>query len=113
MHNNKLVTWNVNSLYASLEDNTFFKFVERVDADFIALQEIMVDPNSKKWKLKSARRKLRRMGYSEYWNAAKQNSGDYAGTAIFTRFKPVEVVIGPGTTMKVGLWLWLSMTSGY
>lgn len=80
----KIMSWNVNGLRSLLAKDLFAKFVGQHQPDCLCLQEtktadkVPVDLN----------------GYEEHWNHAKK--AGYAGTAVFTRVKPLKVTDGIG-----------------
>jgi exodeoxyribonuclease-3 len=80
----KLVSWNVNGLRSLLSKEMFAGFVKEHKPDCICLQETKtrdkVDVNIP--------------GYIEFWNHA--NKAGYAGTAVFTRVKPLKDTYGIG-----------------
>ena len=80
----KLVSWNVNGLRACMGKG-FTDFFNKVDADFFCLQET---------KLQDGQIELPLEGYHQYWNHAVKKG--YAGTAIFSRIKPLSVSYGIG-----------------
>ena len=76
----KLVSWNVNGLRAVLRKN-FLDYLDAEKPDVICLQETKCGPNDVEqlWPAK----------YTTYWNTAEKKG--YAGTAIFTKNKPLNV----------------------
>lgn len=80
----KLISWNVNGLRACVEKG-FLDFFKEVDADFFCIQES---------KLQQGQIDLDLPGYFQYWNYAVKKG--YSGTAIFTKKKPLSVVLGIG-----------------
>jgi exodeoxyribonuclease III len=80
----RIISWNVNGLRGLIAKAMFVKFVENCTPDVICLQETKtrdkVDVNLP--------------GYHEYWNHA-QKAG-YAGTAVFTKVKPIKDTYGIG-----------------
>jgi exodeoxyribonuclease III len=78
----KLVTWNVNGIRSILQKG-FLDFVVQEQPDVICLQEIKAHPEQVGLELN---------GYHQYWNPAEKKG--YSGTAIFSRIKPLQVVIG-------------------
>ncbi|MBZ0097459.1 MAG: exodeoxyribonuclease III [Taibaiella sp.] len=81
----KLVSWNVNGLRACVGKG-FTEFFKKVDADIFCIQES---------KLQDGQIELPLEGYRQYWNHAVKKG--YAGTAIFSRTKPLTVTCGIGT----------------
>lgn len=80
----KFVSWNVNGLRAC-EGKGFSDIFRLLDADFFCLQETKMQPGQLDLSFK---------GYESYWNSADKRG--YSGTAIFTRHKPLSVVMGLG-----------------
>ena len=80
----KFVSWNVNGLRAC-EGKGFSNTFRLLDADFFCLQETKMQPGQLD---------LNFEGYESYWNSADKRG--YSGTAIFTRHKPLSVVMGMG-----------------
>jgi exodeoxyribonuclease-3 len=80
----KLISWNVNGIRAVLKRN-FHEFVEEVNPDILCLQETKASPEQVELELP---------GYHEFWNAAEKKG--YAGTAIFSKVEPLNVVNGIG-----------------
>lgn len=78
----KLVSWNVNGLRACLNKG-FTDFFHAVNADIVCLQET---------KMHQSQSETHWDGYEEYWNSAQKKG--YAGTAVFTRIKPLSVSYG-------------------
>jgi len=80
----KLVSWNVNGLRAAIAKG-FCDSIAQIDPDVLSLQETRALPEQVELELS---------GYEPYWNPAKRKG--YAGTATFTRIKPVSVTKGMG-----------------
>ena len=80
----KFVSWNVNGLRAC-EGKGFSDIFRLLDADFFCLQETKMQPGQLDLSFE---------GYESYWNSADKRG--YSGTAIFTRHKPLSVVMGMG-----------------
>jgi exodeoxyribonuclease-3 len=76
----KLISWNVNGLRAVLRKN-FLDYLDAEKPDVLCLQEIKCGPNDieQLWPAK----------YTTHWNTAQKKG--YAGTAIFTRTRPLKV----------------------
>jgi exodeoxyribonuclease III len=79
----KIISWNVNGLRAVHKKELFLPFVEKYKPDIICLQEIKSQQNQNEIDLS---------GYEEYWNSA--DKAGYSGTAIFTKEKPLTVILG-------------------
>ena len=61
----------------------FVPFVEKFKPDILCLQETKAQQNQSEVDLKD---------YEEYWNSATRPG--YSGTAIFTKIKPLSVILG-------------------
>lgn len=79
----KLVSWNVNGLRAVTRKNMFLPAVKALKPDIICLQETKAEKGQAEIDLPE---------YEEYWNSATKKG--YSGTAIFTKVKPLAVLIG-------------------
>ncbi len=80
----KMISWNVNGLRAAMGKG-FMDFFRQQDADIFCLQET---------KLQEGQIQLDMPGYYQYWNYAEKKG--YSGTAVFTKRKPVNVILGIG-----------------
>ena len=76
----KLISWNVNGLRAVLRKN-FLEVLDAEKPDVLCLQETKCTPDDVQ-QLWPAR-------YTAYWNCAERKG--YAGTAIFTKSRPLKV----------------------
>lgn len=81
----KFISWNVNGIRSVLKKG-FLEFVLRENPDVICLQEVRATPSDVNLILD---------GYEQFWNPA-QNKAGYAGTAIFTKIKPLNTSCGMG-----------------
>jgi exodeoxyribonuclease III len=79
----KIISWNVNGLRAVHNKGLFVPFVEKYKPDIICLQET---------KAKQHQSEIDLPEYEEYWNSAEK--AGYAGTAVFTKEKPISVTLG-------------------
>ena len=79
----KLISWNVNGLRAVHKKGLFVPFIEKYKPDIFCLQETKAEQGQAEVDLPE---------YEEYWNSAKKKG--YSGTAIFTRIKPLQVLLG-------------------
>jgi len=75
----KLVSWNVNGLWACMNKG-FLESFAALDADVFCLQETKLQPDQIELELP---------GYQLFWNSADKKG--YSGTAIFTRLEPLSV----------------------
>ena len=80
----KMISWNVNGLRAAMGKG-FMDFFRQQEADIFCLQET---------KLQEGQIELDMPGYYQYWNYAEKKG--YSGTAVFTKKKPVNVMLGIG-----------------
>lgn len=81
----KLISWNVNGLRSVLRKN-FLDYLAAEAPDMLCLQETKAGPNDVE--------QLWPLSYTTYWNVAQKKG--YAGTALFTKAKPLEVHRGIG-----------------
>jgi len=79
----KLVSWNVNGIRSVHKKGTLVSFVESVKPDILCLQETKAEEHQSEVDLP---------GYEEYWNSSKGRKG-YAGTAIFSKTKPLSLIL--------------------
>lgn len=77
----KLVSWNVNGLRAVMRKGTFVPFIEEHAPDILCLQET---------KAQQGQAEIDLPEYEEIWNSATKKG--YAGTAIFSKIKPMSIV---------------------
>lgn len=82
----KFISWNVNGLRAVLRKN-FLEFLDAENPAVLCLQETRCSPDDVE-QLWPAR-------YTTYWNVARKKG--YAGTAIFTKVRPLNVTQGLGS----------------
>ncbi len=78
-----LVSWNINGLRAVHKKGLFLPFIKEVRPDILCLQETKAEQGQAEIDLPE---------YEEYWNSAKKKG--YSGTAIFTKTKPLRVILG-------------------
>ena len=81
----KLISWNVNGLRAVLRRN-FLDYLAEEDPDMLCLQETKAGPDDVE--------QLWPLSYTTYWNVAQKKG--YAGTALFTKVRPLEIQRGMG-----------------
>jgi len=79
----KLISWNVNGLRAVLRKN-FLDYLAEEAPDILCLQEVKAGPNDVE--------QLWPRTYTTYWNTAQKKG--YAGTAIFTKSRPLSISCG-------------------
>ena len=80
----KCISFNVNGLRAIVGKN-FEEDFKKLDADFFCLQET---------KMQAGQLDLQFDGYYSYFNYAERKG--YSGTAIYTKYKPLNVTYGIG-----------------
>ena len=76
----KIFSWNVNGLRAVIRKGALQEFIDKYQPDILCLQET---------KAKQGQAEVDLPEYEEIWNSAERPG--YAGTAIFTRIKPLSV----------------------
>ncbi len=79
----KLISWNVNGIRAVHNKGLFLSFIEKHKPDILCLQET---------KAMQGQAEIDLPEYEEYWNSATKKG--YSGTAIFTKAKPLGVLLG-------------------
>ena len=79
----KLVSWNVNGIRAVHRKGALVEFLNDVKPDIVCLQETKAQQHQSEVDLPE---------YEEYWNSAKKKG--YSGTAIFSKVKPLSVILG-------------------
>ncbi|MFO7325884.1 MAG: exodeoxyribonuclease III, partial [Pseudomonadota bacterium] len=79
----RFYSWNVNGIRSVIRKGTFQKFIAEHRPDILCLQETKAEQGQAEIDLPE---------YIEYWNSAEKKG--YSGTAIFTRFKPINVTLG-------------------
>lgn len=79
----KLMTWNVNGIRAVHKKGLFVPVMESLKPDVVCLQETKAQQHESPVDLPD---------FHEYWNSAVKKG--YSGTAIFTKEKPIEVLLG-------------------
>ncbi len=79
----RIISWNVNGIRAVHKKSMFVPFVEKFQPDILCLQETKAGQHQSEVDLPQ---------YEEYWNSAVRPG--YSGTAIFTKIKPISVIVG-------------------
>ncbi len=77
----KIFSWNVNGIRAVLRKDVFMPFIEEHQPDILCLQETKAKPGQAEIDLPE---------YEEIWNSAER--AGYAGTAIFSKLKPLRTM---------------------
>ncbi|MBP8016898.1 exodeoxyribonuclease III [Candidatus Gracilibacteria bacterium] len=85
----KLISWNVNGIRSVLQKG-FMEYLAKENPDIIGLQEIKAEEQEVPIGFD-----LVSMGYQAFWNSSKVKKG-YAGTAVFTKIKPLKVIYDTG-----------------
>lgn len=80
----KLVSWNVNGIRAVHKKGLFTPLIEALKPDIICLQETKAEQGQVEIDL---------LEYEEHWNSSTRKKG-YAGTALFTKVKPLTIMRG-------------------
>ena len=78
----KLVSWNVNGIRAVIKKGAFQDMLKELKPDILCLQETKAEQGQAEIDLPE---------YEEYWNSAEKKG--YSGTAIFTKVKPLKVLL--------------------
>jgi exodeoxyribonuclease-3 len=81
----KLISWNVNGLRSVLRKN-FLEYLDAEAPDVLCVQETKAGPGDVEQLWPST--------YTTYWNPAQKKG--YAGTAIFTKSRPLKITTGLG-----------------
>src|SRR3990167_92746 len=80
----KLVSWNVNGIRSVHRKDALVPFLDKVKPDIACFQETKAEEHQSEVDLPD---------YEEYWNSSKGRKG-YAGTAIFSKTKPLSLIFG-------------------
>ncbi|MCR4285008.1 MAG: exodeoxyribonuclease III, partial [archaeon] len=99
----KLISWNVNGIRAVIKKG-FVKFVEKEDPDILCLQEIKAHPEQVDMELADD-------FAHHFWNPAERKG--YAGTATFSKIKPISIQNGIGILDEEGRVQTLEFESFY
>jgi exodeoxyribonuclease-3 len=78
-----IFSWNVNGIRAVLNKNALLPFLAKYQPDILCLQEIKASQSQVDISLPD---------YRQYWYSAKK--AGYSGTAVFSKFEPLQVVNG-------------------
>lgn len=78
----KLLSWNVNGIRACIKKG-FYDFLKQEDPDILCIQET---------KMQEGQIEIESPGYYQYMNSAIKKG--YSGTMIFTKEKPLQVMMG-------------------
>ncbi|PIQ67634.1 exodeoxyribonuclease III [Candidatus Uhrbacteria bacterium CG_4_10_14_0_2_um_filter_41_7] len=77
----KIISWNVNGIRAVIRKDAFLPFVQKSEPDILCVQETKATKGQAEIDLPE---------YEEIWNSAQKKG--YAGTAIFTKIKPLSII---------------------
>ena len=80
----RLVSWNVNGIRNIHKKGALVPFLEKVKPDIACFQETKAEERQSEVDLPE---------YEEYWNSSSRRKGD-AGTAIFSKIKPLRLILG-------------------
>src|SRR3989344_3013901 len=80
----KLISWNVNGIRSVHKKGELVPFLEKVKPDIACFQETKAEEHQSEVDLPD---------YEEYWNSSTRRKG-YAGTAIFSKVKPLSIHLG-------------------
>lgn len=80
----KLISWNVNGIRSIHRKGELVRFFQQVKPDIVCFQETKAEQHQSEVDLPD---------YDEYWNSSTRRKG-YAGTAIFTKTKPLCIILG-------------------
>jgi len=78
----RIISWNVNGIRAVHKKGFLVPFIQKYQPDILCLQETKAEQHQSEVDLPE---------YQEYWNSATRKG--YSGTAIFTKKKPISVVL--------------------
>lgn len=81
-NNMRIISWNVNGIRAVHRKGLFVPFIKKYKPDILCLQETKAEQHQSEIDLPD---------YEEYWNSATRKG--YSGTAIFSKIKPLSVVL--------------------
>lgn len=84
----KIASWNVNGIRAVLRRGELQEYIRNSEPDILCLQEIKAQPEQVDLGAEF-------IPYHAFWNPAVRKG--YAGTAIFTKEKPLDVRYGMGS----------------
>lgn len=79
----KIISWNINGIRAVHKKGLFVPFIKKFAPDILCLQETKAEKHQSEVDLPE---------YEEYWNSATRKG--YSGTAIFSKQKPLSVILG-------------------
>lgn len=80
----KIISWNVNGIRNIHKKKALVPFLEKMKPDIACFQETKAEEHQSEVDLPE---------YEEYWNSSMGRKG-YAGTAIFSKIKPLGLIFG-------------------
>lgn len=80
----KLISWNVNGIRSVHRKGVLVPLLQKVKPDIACFQETKAEEHQSEVDLPD---------YEEYWNSSSTRKG-YAGTAIFSKVKPLSISLG-------------------
>lgn len=83
----RIISYNVNGIRSAINKG-FVEWLQTNPADIICLQEIKAHKENVNFL------EIEAMGYHTYWYPAQKKG--YSGVAVFTKFKPNEIIYGNG-----------------
>jgi exodeoxyribonuclease III len=84
----KILSWNINGIRAVLKKKDLQKLIAKEDPTILCLNETKID--SEKLEQEGIKH-LFPKHYLQYWNCVKPPKKGYAGTAIFSKVRPLSV----------------------
>ncbi|HEY4477663.1 MAG TPA: exodeoxyribonuclease III [Candidatus Paceibacterota bacterium] len=78
----KIISWNINGIRAVHRKGLFVPFIQKYQPDILCLNETKAEEHQSEVDLPE---------YEEFWNSAEKKG--YSGTAIFTKTKPISIVL--------------------
>lgn len=84
----KIYSWNVNGLRSVIKKGSLTDFISEAQPDILCIQETKAKPGQAEIDLPE---------YLELWNSAERPG--YSGTAVFTKFQPLNVSSGLSTDL--------------
>jgi exodeoxyribonuclease-3 len=102
----KIATWNLNGVRARLRDGSFFTFLERSLPDVLLVQEFRCGLETFLRK-RGVKARLEALGYRFVIVVPSSSNIGYAGVAIFSRIRPLELAsdVGDSTLDDEGRFL--------
>jgi exodeoxyribonuclease-3 len=86
----KIISWNINGIRSILKKDVLYPFISNNKPDIICFQEVRALPTQVKFE-----DSFNNTYPYRYWNNPLEKKG-YSGTAIFSTFKPLNIINGIG-----------------